>query len=111
MEGEVTLRSTLIDCLQIKRQELAICSKHYNGLEPARGMEAAWDIHRREVNELEKAIKSLGCEKVRVAMADWQKDVEENGPTALDVEDLTGLDTDDLMINPINGPLGGRYEG
>ena len=111
MEGEVTLISTLKDCLQIKRQELAICSKHYNGLEPARGMEAAWDIHRREVRVLEEAIQSMSSEPVRVAMAKWQQDVIEEGPKALEVEDLTGWDTDDLMINPINGPLGGRYEG
>ena len=110
MEGEVTLISTLKDCLQIKRQELAICSKHYNGLEPARGMEAEWDIHRREVRVLEEAIQSMSSESVRVAMAKWQEEVIEEGPKALDIEPFP-YDTDDLMINPINGPLGGRYEG
>lgn len=89
-EREVTLRSTLIDCLQIKRQELGICSKHYNGLEPAKGMEKAWDIHRREVNLLEKYIQSLEYEPVRKALADWQIDVMENGPSALETDGMTG---------------------
>lgn len=87
-EREVTLRSTLIDCLQIKRQELGICSKHYDGLEPAKGMEMAWDIHRREVKLLEKYIQSLEYEPVRKALADWQIDVIENGPSALETDGM-----------------------
>ena len=82
----VTLRSTLIDCLQIKRQELGICSKRYDGLEPAKGMEAAWEVHRREVKLLEKYIQSLEYEPVRKALAEWQADVMENGPSAMDVK-------------------------
>lgn len=82
MNGQVTIRSTLIDCLQIKRQELGICSKSYNGLEPARGLEEAWDIQRREVQVLEKLIQSLESEEVRVALAAWQRDVMNNGGRA-----------------------------
>ena len=80
----VTLRSTLIDCLQIKRQELGICSKRYDGLEPARGLETAWEIHRQEVQILEKHIQSLEYEPVRKALAEWQADVMKNGPSALE---------------------------
>ena len=82
MEGNVTIRSTLLDCLQIKRRELGVCSKHYNGLEPAKGMEEAWDIHRREVDLLEKLIQSMDSEEVRVALAAWQVEVMQNNGRA-----------------------------
>ncbi len=89
MNGEVTLRSTLLDCLKIKRQQLQMCSRSQNGLEPAKGMEETWDRHRREVKLLEKYIQSLEYEPVRKALADWQIDVMQNGPSAMETDGKT----------------------
>ena len=105
MKGEITRKSVLIECLQIMRQELAVCSKHYNGMEPARGMEEAWEQGRKKVQILQDLIHAYDSEPVRAAIAGWQQEVMESGPSVLAVPDEA------LMINPIEGPLGGRYEG
>ena len=84
--AEITRKSVLLECLSIMRQELAVVSKKYNGLEPARGMEEAWAQGRRKVQILEELVHSYDNPQVRAAIADWQKDVMENGPTALKMD-------------------------
>lgn len=91
MSGEINRKSVLMECLSIMRQELAVMSKHYNGLEPAQGMEEAWRQGRKKVEILQDMIHALESEKVRKALAEWQIEVMENGPSALDV---TGYETD-----------------
>ena len=105
MTGEITRKSVLIECLQIMREELAICSKHYDGLEPKKGMEEAWEQGRIKVRILQELIQGYESEPVRKALASWQQEAMEKGPSVLAVPDEA------LMINPIEGPLGGRYEG
>lgn len=85
--AEINRRSVLIECLAIMREELQICSKNWNGLEPKEGMEEAWQQGRQKIEILKEMIKSLSSEPVRRALADWQKDVMENGPTALKLDD------------------------
>jgi hypothetical protein len=69
------------------REELQICSKHYNGLEPKEGMEEAWRQGRQKVEILKDMIQALSSEPVRVALADWQKETMKNGPSALQLDD------------------------
>ena len=85
MQGEITRKSVLLECLSIMREELRICSKGYNCLEPAKGMEEAWEQGRRKVQILQHMIQAYESEPVRKALADWQKDVMENGPSALEI--------------------------
>ena len=85
--AEINRRSVLIECLAIMREELQICSKNWNGLEPKEGMEEAWQQGRQKIEILKDFIQSLSSEPVRRALADWQKDVMENGPTALKLDD------------------------
>lgn len=85
--AEINRRSVLIECLAIMREELQICSKNWNGLEPKEGMEEAWQQGRQKIEILKDMIQSLSSEPVRRALADWQKDVMENGPTALKLDD------------------------
>lgn len=70
------------------REELNICSTNWNGLEPKKGMEEAWDQCRQKIEILKDMIQSLESEPVRRAfadwkkektLADWQKDIIENG--------------------------------
>lgn len=84
--AEINRESVLLECLSIMRSELAICSKHYNGLEPAKGMEEAWRQGREKVRILEDLIHAYEYEPVRKALHDWQKDVMENGPSALKLD-------------------------
>ena len=79
--AEINRISVLKECLSIMRQELEICSENYNGLIPKKGMEEAWEQGRRKVEILREMIQALQNESVRIAMADWQKDVMENGPS------------------------------
>ena len=121
MTGEITRKSVLLECLEIMKAELAICSKHYNGLEPMKGMEEAWQQGRKKVEILKDLIHAYDSEPVRAALADWQKDVMENGPRALEVFTAPAercgalkqiIEKDDAVLShPIEGPLGGRYEG
>jgi hypothetical protein len=61
------------------REELAVCSKNYNGLEPKKGMEEAWEQGRKKVEILEELIHSYESEPVRRALADWQKELMHHG--------------------------------
>ncbi len=88
MDGEITRKSVLIEALQIMREELDICSEGYNGLIPKRGMEEAWDQARRKVQIMQDLIHAYESEPVRKALADWQKDVMEQGPVPLSLEEL-----------------------
>lgn len=77
--AEITRKSVLLECLSIMRQELAVMSKNYNGLEPARGMEEAWAQGRKKVEILQELIQAYDNEVVRSALADWQKDLMAKG--------------------------------
>ena len=92
MQGEITRKSVLLECLSIMQQELSVCSKHYNGLEPKEGMEEAWDQGRRKVQVLRELIHAYDSEPVREALADWQKDVMKNGPSALQLDKEPGAE-------------------
>ena len=97
MTGEITRKSVLIECLQIMREELNICSSKYNGLEPKKGMEEAWEQARVKVKILEDLIHAYESENVRKALATWQQEQlpqvniaeEFNGHTEADVHSDT----------------------
>ena len=72
--AEITLKSTLLECLSIMREEQRIVSKNYNCLEPAKGMEEAWEQGRRKIQILQEHIQSLDSEHVLKALAEWQKE-------------------------------------
>ena len=78
--AEITKKSVLLECLSIMRSELAVCSTNYNGLAPAKGMEEAWSQGRRKIQILEELIHAYDSEPVRKAIAEWQIEVEKNGP-------------------------------
>lgn len=77
--AEINRRSVLIECLAIMREELQICSKNWNGLEPKEGMEEAWQQGRQKIEILKEMIQSLSSEPVRRALADWQKELMVKG--------------------------------
>ena len=77
--AEINKRSVLIECLAIMREELQICSKNWNGLEPKEGMEEAWQQCRQKIEILKEIIQSLQSETVRRALADWQKELMVKG--------------------------------
>ena len=87
MDGKITLKSVLIECLQIMKEEQRLSSKDYNGLIPKEGMEESWDQARRKVQVLKDAIPAMESEPVRQAMAGWQKDVMQNGPSGMTAEE------------------------
>ena len=72
--AEITRKSVLLECLSIMREEQRICSKGYNCLEPAKGMEEAWEQGRRKITILQEIIQALDSEPVLRAMANWQKE-------------------------------------
>lgn len=76
MTGEINLHSVLFECLQIMREELNICSKKYNGLEPKEGMEEAWAQARIKVQILQNMLHALDNEEVRAALGKWELKVK-----------------------------------
>ena len=85
--AEITRKSVLLECLSIMREEQRICSKGYNSLEPAKGMEEAWEQGRRKIQILQEIIQALDSEPVLRALANWQK--EELPPRQLTIEQGT----------------------
>lgn len=77
--AEITRKSVLLECLSIMKEELNLTSKGYNGLEPVPGMEDAWEQCRQKVEILKDLIHAYDSENVRHALADWQKEIMENG--------------------------------
>ena len=86
MTGEITRRSVLLECLSIMREELNLCSSKYNGLEPKKGMEESWEQARQKVKIVEELIQACESEQVRAAIADWQQEVMEHGPSPLKLD-------------------------
>ena len=86
MQGEITRKKTLCYCLENLRQEMKICSKDYKGTEPAHGMVEEWTERRAMITILEEIIHSFDNEKVRAAVASWQIEVMQNGPSALKLD-------------------------
>lgn len=84
--AEVTRKSVLMECLSIMREELAICSTHYDGLEPKKGMEEAWRQTREKIEILKDLIHAMESEQVRHVLANWQKEVMVMGPTMLKLD-------------------------
>ena len=78
MAGEITRKSVLIECLQIMREELNICSEGYNGLIPKKGMEEAWEQARVKVKIMEDLIHAYESEQVRQALANRQNEEAKN---------------------------------
>jgi len=83
---EINRKTVLVECLQYLQHILNICSKNYNGLEPAKGMEEQWNRARRKVEILKDLIHAYESEPVRAALADWQKEVMAQGPSALKLD-------------------------
>ena len=77
--AEINRKSVLLECLSIMREELSICSTNYNGLEPKKGMEEAWQQGRKKVEILQELIHAYDNEQVRSALADWQKELMAKG--------------------------------
>lgn len=78
--AEINRKSVLLECLELMREELRLSSRDYNGLVPADRMEESWEQARRKVEILEELIHAYDSEPVRVALADWQKEVMQEGP-------------------------------
>jgi len=76
MNGEITLNSVLTELLQVLREELNICSEKYNGLEPKKGMEEAWQQARVKVRVLQHFMHALESEEVRAALGKWELTVK-----------------------------------
>lgn len=88
--AEITRKSVLLECLSIMRSEQKICSKNYNCLEPAKGMEEAWEQGRTKIRILEEIIQAMDSEEVAKALANWQQEIMEHGvPEKLEIEGET----------------------
>ena len=98
---EINRKSVLLECLQYMQHLLNISSKSYNGLEPARGMEEQWDQTRRKVEILKDLIHAYDSEPVRAALADWQKEVMEHGPSALKLDNEPVILMDEVTAEAV----------
>lgn len=72
MSQEITRRSVLLECLDIMRQNLRICSKEYNMRIAKEGMEEQFDAFEKKCEILRDLIRAYESEPVRAALADWQ---------------------------------------
>ena len=80
---EITRKSVLLECLEYERGLMRMCSEDHTGLIPAPGEEDMFFSQQKKCKIIEELIHSLDNPDVRRILADWQKDVMQNGPTAL----------------------------
>lgn len=84
----ITKKRVLLECKEIMIAQLKNWSRHQNGLEPAEGFEAPWELQREKVQVLEDIIYALESSTVEKAMAGWQTEVMERDRTGLPQEPL-----------------------
>lgn len=84
--SEITRKSVLLECLEYERGIMRLCSEDHQGRLPAKGEEDLFFDQQKKCKILEELIHSLDSPVVRSALSDWQKDVMQNGPTALKLD-------------------------
>ena len=77
---EITKKSVLLDALRREENVLADYSINQTKLIPRPKFEQAFRDQQEKCRILRVLIHSLESEEVRKAMADWQQDVQQNGP-------------------------------
>ena len=77
--AEVNKLSVLKECLEYERDLWKLTSEKYNMLTPMKGMEDQFEEQKAKCMILQEMIQALQAESVRRALADWQKDVMDNG--------------------------------
>ncbi len=93
MKKEITLRTTLEECLEIMRGMKRIASKDYDGRMPAQGMEDEFDELDEKCRILRELLQAIKSEKVIRAihewdqeqLKDWQKIATEGPEMKLDI--------------------------
>ena len=76
----------LLKCLKEQEEIKKLCSEKYESRIPMKGMEQEFYEQEQVCGVLREIIQALENEQVRKVMADWQKDVMEQGPTALKLD-------------------------
>ena len=100
---EVTKKQTLLECLEIMRK-FRNCFSHKGwGMAPIDRYQALFAEYDKKCKILEDMIHALDSETVRMALANWQKEIMEGFRINMKI------DEDDS--NPINGPLVRKDEG
>lgn len=84
--SEITRKSVLLECLEYERGIMRLCSEDHQGRLPAKGEEDLFFDQQKKCKILEELIHALDSPVVRGVLADWQKDVMQNGPTALKLD-------------------------
>ena len=74
MQGEITRKSVLLECLEYERGLWKLTSKNYDTLEPMKGMDKEFDEQREKCRILEDLIHAYESENVRKALAEWQQE-------------------------------------
>ena len=72
MSKEITRRSVLLECLDIMRENLRICSVNYEARMPKEGMAEQFDEYEQKCAVLRELIQAYESEPVRAAIAEWQ---------------------------------------
>lgn len=84
--AEITKKSVLLECLEYERGLTRLCSVDHEGRIPLHGSEDLFYDQQKKCKIIEELIQALDSEPVRRTLADWQKDVIQNGPTALKLD-------------------------
>ena len=72
MSQEITKKSVLLECLDIMRQNMKICSKNFDMRLPKEGLEEQFYTFEKKCDVLRELIHAYDSEPVRAAIAEWQ---------------------------------------
>lgn len=88
--AEITRRKTMLEALEYFRGIKKLTSKDHNGLEPAEGEEEEFATYSAHCQNMQELIQANESEPVRAAMASWQMEVMEHGPSQLKLDGEDG---------------------
>ena len=84
--AEITRRKTMLEALEYFRGIKKLTSKDHNGLEPAEGEEEEFATYSAHCQNMQELIQAHESEPVRAAIANWQAEVMEHGPSQLKLD-------------------------
>ena len=84
--AEITRKSVLLECLEYQRGLKKLCSVDHQGRIPLKNEKDLFYAIEKKCKIIEELIQALDCPEVRTVLADWQKDVMQNGPAAMKLD-------------------------
>ena len=96
MKEKITLRTVLEECLKERNEIKRLCSRDYESLEPARGMEDEFYAEEQKCRILRELLQAIKSEPVRIALGDWENAKLKDWQRTIIADGVSYSSTDDI---------------